>query len=70
MDGSVGMPHTDQLHTIERITRLDFNTLDYSVTVEDPGVYTAPWTSGFTKTWRKGRISSNTSVRRTTLARS
>jgi len=49
-----GMPHTDQLHTIERITRLDFNTLDYSVTIDDPGAYTAPWTSGFTKTWEEG----------------
>ena len=49
-----GMPHTDQLHTIERITRLDFNTLDYAVTVEDPGAYTAPWTSGYTKTWEDG----------------
>jgi len=49
-----GMPHTDQLHTIERITRLDFNTLDYALTVDDTGAYTAPWTSGFTKTWEEG----------------
>ena len=49
-----GMPHTDQLHTVERITRLDFNSLDYSITVEDPGAYTAPWTSGYMKTWEDG----------------
>jgi hypothetical protein len=49
-----GMPHTDRLHTIERITRMDFNTLDYSVTIDDPGAYTAVWTSGFTKTWEDG----------------
>ena len=49
-----GMPHTDQLHTVERITRLDFNNLDYSITVEDPGAYTAPWTSGYMKTWEDG----------------
>jgi len=49
-----GMPHTDQLHTVERITRLDFNNLDYSITVEDPGAYTAPWTSGYMKTWEEG----------------
>jgi hypothetical protein len=49
-----GMPHTDQLHTTERITRTDFNTLDYAVTIDDPGAYTAPWTSGFTKTWEEG----------------
>jgi len=49
-----GMPHTDQLHTVERLTRLDFNNLDYSITIEDPGAYTAPWTSGYMKTWEDG----------------
>jgi hypothetical protein len=53
MDRSA-MPHTDRLHTIERITRLDFNTLDYEVTIEDPGAYTARWTSGYTKQWETG----------------
>ena len=33
-----GMPHTDRLHTIERITRLDFDTLKaIEITVDDPG---------------------------------
>lgn len=45
------MPHTDQLHTIERVTRMDFNTLKYEVTVDDPGAYTGAWTSGYTKRW-------------------
>ncbi len=45
------MPHTSRLHTIERVTRLDFNTLKYELTVDDPGAYTAPWTSGYTKQW-------------------
>ena len=49
-----GMPHTDRLHTIERITRLDFDTLKYEITVDDPGAYTAPWTSGYTKRWNAG----------------
>lgn len=48
------MPHTDRLHTIERVTRVDFNTLNYEVTVDDPGAYTAPWTSGYTKRWEAG----------------
>ena len=48
------MPHTDRLHTIERVTRVDFNTLNYEVTVDDPGAYTAPWTSGYTKRWENG----------------
>ena len=46
-----GMPHTSQLHTIERITRSDFNTLAYDITVDDPGAYTAPWTTGYVKRW-------------------
>ena len=49
-----GMPHTSQLHTIERLTRTDFDTLDYTLTIDDPGAYTAPWTSGFTKRWERG----------------
>jgi hypothetical protein len=49
-----GMPHTNRLHTIERITRPDFDTLNYEVTIDDPGAYTAPWTSGYTKRWQAG----------------
>jgi hypothetical protein len=49
-----GLPHTDQMHLIERITRLDFDTLNYEVTVDDPGAYTAPWTSGFVNRWQDG----------------
>ena len=36
------------------LTRLDFNTLNYEVTIDDPGAYTAPWTSGYTKRWEPG----------------
>jgi len=46
-----GMPHTSQLRTVERLTRLDFDTLKYEITVDDPGAYTAPWTTGYTKRW-------------------
>jgi hypothetical protein len=46
-----GLPHTDRLHTIERVTRVDFNTLKYELTIDDPGAYTAPWTSGYIKRW-------------------
>jgi hypothetical protein len=48
------LPHTDRLHLIERLTRVDFDTLDYEVTIDDPGAYTAPWSSGFTLTWNGG----------------
>jgi hypothetical protein len=42
-----GTPHTNQLHLVERLTRTDFNTIKYEVTLEDPGAYTAPWKGGF-----------------------
>jgi hypothetical protein len=40
-------PHTEQLHLIERFTRLDFNNMRYEVTVDDKGAYTEPWTGQF-----------------------
>jgi hypothetical protein len=47
-------PHTDRLHLIERLTRVDFNTLKYDVTIDDPGAYTATWTTGFSMQWSEG----------------
>jgi len=49
-----GLPHTTQLHLTERITRVNFDTINYEVTIDDPGAYTAPWTSGYTLAWSKG----------------
>ncbi len=46
-----GLPHTSQLHLIERFTRTDINTLKYEVTIDDPGAYTRPWTSSSTLQW-------------------
>jgi hypothetical protein len=48
------LPHTEQLHLVERLTRTDFSTIKYEVTFDDPGAYTAPWTSGFTFRWTPG----------------
>jgi hypothetical protein len=42
-----GLPHTEQLHTIERFTRTDKTNIDYVITVDDPGAYTAPYNGGF-----------------------
>ena len=64
-----GLPHTDKLHTIERVTRVDFNTLEYALTVDDPGAYTAPWTSGYTKRWSPNQETFDYAVRRTTTDR-
>ncbi|HEX7238583.1 MAG TPA: hypothetical protein VF405_16570 [Gammaproteobacteria bacterium] len=49
-----GMPHTSQLHTIERFTRIDSETINYEITVDDPGAYTAPWTGGFNLGFERG----------------
>jgi hypothetical protein len=46
-----GTPHTDRLRMIERLTRTDYNTMKYDVTIDDVGAYTKPWTSGFNLRW-------------------
>jgi hypothetical protein len=46
-----GMPHTEKLHLTERFSRPDFSTLLYELTVEDPGAYTATWTTGLLLRW-------------------
>ena len=46
-----GLPHTDALHLTERLTRPDFDTLRYEVTVNDPKAYTKPWSGSFTVPW-------------------
>lgn len=43
-----GHPHTDQLHTIERYTRTDYNTLENITTIIDPGSYAKPFTIKYT----------------------
>jgi hypothetical protein len=49
-----GLPHTEQAHLVERFTRTDMNTLRYEVTIDDPGAYTRPWSSGWTLQWVAG----------------
>ncbi len=46
-----GLPHTEALHLIERISRPDLNTLKYEVTVDDPRTYSRRWTGGWTLRW-------------------
>lgn len=36
---------SDTMHTVERLSRPDFNHLNYELTVEDPKLYTKPFTS-------------------------
>ena len=49
-----GIPHTEKLHLTERLSRPDYNTLKYEVTIDDPGAFTAPWNSAFNLTWSEG----------------
>ena len=49
-------PHTEKLHLIERFTRTDYHTMNYQITVDDPGAYTAVWTTEpYEFTWSEGR---------------
>jgi hypothetical protein len=49
-----GSPHTNQLHLTERFTRISQQQLKYEVTIDDPGAYTRPWSSGFYMSWTAG----------------
>ena len=46
-----GLPHTRYLHLTERFSRPDFDTLNYELTVDDPGAYTKAWTGSFSVKW-------------------
>ena len=49
-----GLPHTGQLHLVERFSRPDFDTLRYDVTIDDPGAYTRAWSAGWSLRWVPG----------------
>lgn len=36
--------HSDAMHVTERYRLVDANTIAYEATIDDPGVYTGPWT--------------------------
>lgn len=38
-----GDPHSDQLHVQERYQRLDHDTLNFSMIIDDPKTYTQTW---------------------------
>jgi hypothetical protein len=49
-----GNPTSDKLRLVERFTRTGTNTLQYSVTIDDPQTWTRPWTVAFPLTREEG----------------
>ena len=39
-----GIPQTESLHVVERLTPIDANTIDYQATIDDPKMFTRAWT--------------------------
>jgi hypothetical protein len=52
--GAVGTFHSEDLHVVERYTRVDYNTINYEVRLEDPKVFTKPWNQHSTIMLRNG----------------
>jgi len=49
-----GYMHTDELRTVERISRPNRDTLHYEATLIDPGAYSEPWTVAWDIPWSEG----------------
>jgi hypothetical protein len=39
--------HSDALHTIERLRHIDATTVSYEITIDDPKLFTKPWSQEF-----------------------
>jgi len=39
--------HSDQIHVVERLRFVDPTTASYQVTIDDPKIFTAPWSQDF-----------------------
>jgi hypothetical protein len=49
--GGTGIPTSESLRIVERLTRVDENTIDYELDVEDPIVLTRAWKAAFA--WKR-----------------
>jgi hypothetical protein len=49
-----GLPHSEQMRATERLTRVDSGTLQYELTIDDPGTYTRPWSASWNLRWLEG----------------
>jgi hypothetical protein len=43
--------HTAALHTIEYLKRIDEKTISYRITIDDPKIFTEPWSQDFRMTY-------------------
>src|SRR5438093_6440608 len=41
--GAQGQPHSDEMRTIERYRRVDHDTIQFNLTIDDPKTYTKTW---------------------------
>jgi len=55
-----GLPHSEDLHVVERIRRVNHDTLTIDTTIEDPKAYTKTWgghaTYELKPTWNLGEV--------------
>ena len=49
-----GLRHSDAIRLVERFTRVDSDTIQYEVTIDDPETYVRPWTITFPLTTQPG----------------
>jgi len=48
------LPHTSQLHLLEKYTRMSVGSMRYELTIDDPGAYTEPFTGVSNLRWENG----------------
>jgi hypothetical protein len=48
------LPHTSQLHLIEKYTRTALDSMRYELTIDDPGAYTTTFTGTSNLRWENG----------------
>ena len=53
---TVGHPHSDALHMIQTFRRPDTDHIEYTVTIDDPKMYTKPWKNERAFTLMKGEL--------------
>ncbi|MBV9743934.1 MAG: hypothetical protein JO099_09240 [Acidobacteriia bacterium] len=42
---TIGHPHSDKMHVIEKLQRIDAGHIAYEITIDDPLYYTRPWSN-------------------------